>query len=170
MSRIRLVLLVVLFAVVGRAQAAQSFDSLTCQSDIPKALLGRTMPNGRVSAIEARYKHLFLKDLGAFGVEDEGDPWTLISWRICGREHVILERHNVVRDVLVPPPEAGKNESAVVSCSVDGVVSKEAAVIFGPVAPTRAPVQVQMAWFIDDHAIKFTERHGAKILCKDWGT
>ena len=156
----------VLLAVVGRAQAAQSFDALTCQSDIPKALLGRAMPNGRVSVIEARYKHLALKDLGASGVEIEGDPWTLISWRICGREYVLLERLGVVKDVLPSPAEAGQEESIIATCSVDGVESKQTAIVFAPAAAVRTPSQVRRAWFIDDQAVKFVERHAAKILCK----
>ncbi|MFN9943119.1 MAG: CYTH domain-containing protein, partial [bacterium] len=53
--------------------------------------------------------------IGAF-LEIEGDPWTLISWGICGREHVILERNGVVRDVLVAPAEAAQSKSVIVSC------------------------------------------------------
>jgi hypothetical protein len=43
---------------------ADGFDSVRCGSDVRKALLGRTMPNEKIVAIEERHKDLGLKDLG----------------------------------------------------------------------------------------------------------
>jgi hypothetical protein len=148
---------------------AQSFDALTCRSAIAKELLGRTMPNGRVSVIESRYRHLSLRNQGAFGLEIEGDPWTLISWRICGREHVILGRNNVVRDVLVAPAGAGQSESVIVSCSVDGVQAMKTAIVFSPADGWRVPSLVSRVWLIDDQEARFVERSGAGIRCKELG-
>ena len=138
-------------------------------SAIAKELLGRTMPNGRVSVIESRYRHLSLANQGAFGLEIEGDPWTLVSWGICGREHVILERNGVVRDVLVAPAEAAQSKSVIVSCSVDGVQAMKTAVVFSPADGWRAPSMVSRVWLIDDQEVRFVERSGAGIRCTELG-
>jgi hypothetical protein len=138
-------------------------------SAIAKELLGRTMPNGRVSVIESRYRHLSLANQGAFGLEIEGDPWTLVSWRICGREHVILERNGVVKDVLVAPAEAAQSKSVIVSCSVDGVQVMKTAVVFSPADGWHAPSMVSRVWLIDDQEVRFVERSGAGIRCTELG-
>lgn len=166
---VNLVLFVVGLTAPARPQSAQSFDSLTCRSAIAKELLGRTMPNGRVSVIESRYRHLSLANQGAFGLEIEGDPWTLVSWKICGREHVILERNGVVRDVLVAPAEAAQSKSVIVSCSVDGVQAMKTAVVFSPADGWRAPSMVSRVWLIDDQEVRFVERSGAGIRCTELG-
>jgi len=163
---LRVVSLFVLSGFCAHAHAAQSFQGITCQSDIPKALLGRTMPNERVVLTEARYKSIGLHDLGGFGVEAEGDPWFLISWQICGREYVLLERHDVVRDVLVAPQSASHIQSSIVSCTVDGVEQKETAVLFIPPEDLKGPTKVDGAWFIDDQAVRFKERRGRNIVCR----
>jgi hypothetical protein len=79
---------------------ADGFDSVRCGSDVGKALLGRTMPNEKIVAIEERHKDLGLKDLGGTEISDR---LFLISWRICGEEYVLLEDKDVVRDVLKFP-------------------------------------------------------------------
>lgn len=148
------------------AQAAQSFQGLTCQSDIPKVLIGRTLPSGLVRTTEAKYKHLGLKVLGSVGSEEEGDPLTIRSLKICGQEIWFLQHQNIVKDVLVSPSEAGQSESNIVTCSVDGVASDQMAIVFVPWDDLRHPRQVDRAWFIDDKAVKFYEqRRGAVILC-----
>jgi hypothetical protein len=79
---------------------ADGFDSVRCGSDVRKALLGRTMRNERTVVIEERHKDLGLKDLGGTEISDR---LFLIPWRICGDEYVLLEDHDVVRDVLKFP-------------------------------------------------------------------
>jgi hypothetical protein len=58
-----------------------------CGSDARKALLGRTIPNEKIVAIEERHKDLGRKDLGASEISDR---LTVISWRICGKEYALL--------------------------------------------------------------------------------
>ena len=79
---------------------ADGFDSVQCGSDVRKALLGRTMQNERTVVIEERHKDIELKDLGGTEISDR---LFLTSWRICGEEYVLLEDHDVVRDVLKFP-------------------------------------------------------------------
>src|SRR2546430_961886 len=86
---------------------ADGFDSVRCGSDVRKALLGRKMPNEKIVVLEARHKDLGLKDLGASEISDR---LSVISWRICGEEYVILEDNkNIARDVLKFPKHS--NES-----------------------------------------------------------
>ena len=79
---------------------ADGFDSVRCGSDVRKALLGRTMSNEKIVVLEERNKDLGLKDLGASEISDR---LSVISWRICGEEYVLLEHKNAVRDVLKFP-------------------------------------------------------------------
>src|SRR5213079_176634 len=74
---------------------ADGFDSVRCGSDVRKALLGRKMSNETIVVLEER-----LKDLGA---QEISDRLSIISWRICGEEYVLLEDKDVVRDVLKFP-------------------------------------------------------------------
>jgi hypothetical protein len=161
---------VVLVAAPARAQTRQSFDGLTCQSAIPRALIGRTMPIERVVVLERRYRHLSLEHRGAFGVESDGDPWTLVSWRLCGREHLILQRNNVVRDVLVAPAGAGHSESLLVSCPGDGAEAIQLAIVFSPVDGGRASRTAPGVWLIDDQAVRFHQRSTAGIPCRALGS
>src|SRR5438046_4279587 len=83
---------------------ADGFDSVRCGSDVRKALLGRTMSNETIVTIEARHKDLGLKDLGASEISDR---LSVISWRICGEEYVIIEDNkNIARDVLQFPKQS----------------------------------------------------------------
>ena len=58
------------------------------------------MSNEKIVVLEERHKDLELKDLGASEVSDR---LTVISWRICGEEYVLLEDKDLVRDVLKFP-------------------------------------------------------------------
>lgn len=153
-----LVGLAVLVVAPARAQTRQSFDGLTCQSAIPKALIGRTMPVERVVVLERRYRHLSLEHLGAFGVESDGDPWTLVSWRLCGRDHLILQRNNVVRDVLVAPAASAHSQSVLVSCPGDGGEAIQLAIVFSPSDGGRASRTAPGVWLVDDQAVRFLQR------------
>lgn len=144
------------------AATATSFDGLRCDSDVGAALRGRTMPRGPVAATEAKYAALALKNLGAFGDEPDGDPWTAVSWSICGKEHMLLQKGNVVRDVLVSTE--GAPPSVFVSCEADGAKVAGTAVTF-----TEAngwPKTVKEAWRIDDAALRFQKVAGSKIVCE----
>jgi len=143
----------------------KSFDGITCKTDIPLALIGRHMPNERVVITEERYKDISLKDLGTYGMENEGDPWTLISWSICGREYLLLERRDIVKDVLASPLPKGSPESNVASCVVDGSSLKGMAVVFVSENEIHWPKLVEHAWLINDKTVKFSKIEGKEIVC-----
>src|SRR5437762_12604212 len=70
MRLINTTLLIMLLAVIGAQCLAQerSFDGITCQTNIPKALVGRHMPNAKVADIESRHRHMQPKYLCGLGL------------------------------------------------------------------------------------------------------
>jgi hypothetical protein len=96
---------------------ADGFDSVRCGSDVRKALLGRTMSNQKIVVLEERHKDLGLKDLGASEISDR---LTVISWRICGEEYVLLEDKDVVQDVLEFPKHSKDSPAFIGSCRLNG--------------------------------------------------
>src|SRR6184192_3427065 len=86
-------------------------------SDVGKALLGRTMRNEKIVAIEERHKDLGLKDLGDTEISDR---LFLISWRICGEEYVLLEEKDVVRNVLKFPKHSKESPQFIGACQLNG--------------------------------------------------
>ena len=100
MRLINTMLITMLLTAIGAQCLAQerSFDGITCQTNILKALVGRHMPNAKVADIESRYRGIHLKYLGGFGLPE--DPYFLGTWLICGTEYLVLEKQSIVRDVL----------------------------------------------------------------------
>ena len=102
-------LVVLLFC--GRSVCdADGFDSLRCGSDVRKPLIGRKMSNEKIAVLEERHKDLGLKDLGASEISDQV---SVISWRICGEEYVLLEDKEIVRDVLKFPKHSKDSPESV---------------------------------------------------------
>ncbi|MBP2857249.1 hypothetical protein J8657_06505 [Dickeya oryzae] len=145
--------------------AAKSFDGITCKSDIPSALIGRHMPNESTVATEERYKSIDLKDLGTYGMESDGDPWSLESWQICGREYFLLDRREIVKDVLSSPSPKENPKTQIVSCVVDGSNSHDTFVTFISSEEKPWPRTVEHAWRINDKTVKFSKVEGKEIVC-----
>ena len=145
--------------------AEKSFDGVTCKTNVSSALIGRHMPNERVVTTAARHKDIRLKNIGAYGMENEGDPWTLISWQICGREYLVLERRGIVRDVLASPMPLGSPESQIASCAVYGLRLHGTAVAFISANDNKWPMLVKYAWLINDDTLKFSRIEGKEIVC-----
>ena len=141
---------------------ADGFDSVRCESDVRKALLGRTMSNEKIVVIEERHKDLELKDLG---VTEISDRLFVISWRICGEEYVLLEDKDVVRDVLKFPKHSKDSPQFIGSCQLNGhdlqgtaigVVKNEAGVETLPAV---------VAWTIDEKQMKFVKLETQGLRC-----
>ncbi|MGD0144035.1 MAG: hypothetical protein ABSC92_12815, partial [Rhizomicrobium sp.] len=100
----------------GAACAQDGFEKVRCGGDIAAAVIGRRGSDEPVAAIEARHKDIGLADLGA---DEISDRLNAISWRICGREYLLLE-DSVVRDVLPLPPHSKQSPEFGGSCQIDG--------------------------------------------------
>jgi len=140
---------------------ADGFDLVRCGSDVRKALLGRTMPNEKVVAIEERHKDLGFKDLGGTEISDR---LFLVSWQICGEEYALLEDKGVVRDVLKFPKHSKDSPEFIGSCQLNGhdvpgtaigVLKNEG----GEVLPAV------IAWKIDDKQKKFVMLQTEGLRC-----
>ena len=145
---------------------ADGFDSVRCGSDVRKALLGRKMPNEKIVVLEERHKDLGLKDLGASEISDR---LSVISWRICGEEYVLLEDQDVVRDVLKFPKHSRESPAFIGSCQLNGrdvpgtaigVLKKENGAEILPAVS---------AWKIDDKQMKFVELKTEELRCSRAG-
>lgn len=141
---------------------ADGFDSVCCRSDVRKALLGRKMSNEAIAVIEERHKDLALKDLGASEISDR---LSVISWRICGEEYVLLEDKDIVRDVLEFPKHSKDAPAFIGSCQLDGHDFPGTAI---GVLRTEDGVEILPAvnaWKIDDKQMKFVELKTEGISC-----
>jgi hypothetical protein len=141
---------------------ADGFDSVRCESDVRKALLGRKMSNERIVVLEERHNDLGLKDLGG---QEISDRLFLISWRICGEEYVLLEDQDVVRDVLKFPKHSKDSPEFIGSCQLNGhdvpgfaigVLKNEDGVKILPAV---------IAWKIDDKQMKFVKLQTEGLRC-----
>lgn len=155
----------VIFLSATSAKAVESFDDITCQSISASTFIGRHMPSELVKLTEARYTSIGLKIIGAFGMEIEGDPWTQISWEVCGQEYLLLEQSGIVKDALVSPVSPGGPKSEIGSCSANGLNLQEIAIIFVESNDKHWPKSVKNAWLINDKTIKFEKIEGNEIIC-----
>ena len=141
---------------------ADGFDSVRCGSDIRKALLGLTLSNEKIAAIEERHKDLGLKDLGGTEISDR---LFLISWRICGEEYVLLEEKDVVRDVLKFPKHSKDAPQFIGSCQLNGHDLPGTAIGALKNEDGVATLPAVIAWKIDDKQMKFVELKTEGLRC-----
>ena len=170
MLRITKTFLVMLLAVAGTPGLAGegSFDGITCQTDIAKAMLGRRMITERVVVIEAKYSSLRLKYLGGFGMPPE-DPYFLGTWVICDTEYLILENPSrIVQDVLKSPLPYASARSTFADCTSEKGQRWPMVIIFQPISAGKPPLLVQEIWVIDKSKIKFRSVSDGNFSCTPW--
>lgn len=143
--------------------AADLFDKIQCGADIPKALIGGVMPNGKSAAIEARHKALGLKDLG--GSELDGGLF-LSSWRICGNEYVmIMDKRSTVRDALQFPQHSKASPEFIGSCKVNGKVLPGEIIAVLNNQSGAENLSARFAWKIDKRTAKFVKVSTEGMQC-----
>ena len=141
---------------------ADGFDSVRCGSDIRKALLGRKMPNEAIVVLEERHKDLGLKDLGA---SENSDRLSVISWRICGEEYVLLQDKDVVREVLKFPKHSKESPAFIGSCQLNGRDVPGTAIGILKNENGAGLLSAVSAWKIDDKQMKFVELKTEGLRC-----
>ncbi|MGE5209063.1 MAG: hypothetical protein ACM3KL_07010 [Alphaproteobacteria bacterium] len=146
----------------SRICAADGFDAVQCGSDIVKALLGRKMPNEKVSVLQERHKDLGLEDLGGSEISDR---LFLVSWRICGAEYVLLEDDDVVRDVLKFPEHSKSAPQFVGSCQSNGHDLPGSAIGMLKNEEGVEMLPVVVAWKIDEKQVKFVKLQTEGLRC-----
>lgn len=179
MNKFILAAIPVLLACTG-AHAADGFEAVRCGGDIPKALIGKRGANEPVVKIEARHKALGLMDLGA---DEISDDLSAISWRICGKEYLVLEdRKGVVRDVLTVPTHAyATPQFTATNCKLNGktlpdtffgILDNHAGDRTKPIDPSddTSLLPVLTAWRIDEKRAKFVSQPATGLACPRNGT
>lgn len=142
-----LTIAVPLFCGTSVCHAADGFDSVRCGSDVRKALLGRKTSNERIVVIQDRHQDLGLEDLGASEISDH---LTLITWRICGEEYLLLEDGDVVKDVLKFPKHSKDSPQFVGSCQLNGRDLPGTAIGVVKNEDGAASLPAVVAWKIDE--------------------
>ena len=160
-------MLVLLFFCASSIYGADGFDSVRCGSDVRKALLGRTMSNETIVTIETRHKDLGLKDLGASEISDR---LSVISWRICGEEYVILEDDkDFARDVLKFPKHSNGSPEFIGSCQLNGHDVPGFAIGVLKNENGVEMLSAVSAWKIDEKQMKFVELKTEGLRCSRSG-
>lgn len=155
-------LALIFFAARSALAAASGFDGIQCGSDVQMSLLGRTMPNERVQALEEKHKDLELKDLGAYEVSEK---LSLISWRICGKEYDLLEEGSTVRDVLPSPAHSRAAPKFIGACTIDGADKPGTIVAVLNGDTTAKTLSATAAWKVDESQKKFVSLPTGGVLC-----
>ena len=142
---------------------ADGFDSVRCGSDVRKGLLGRTMSNEPIVNVEARHKDLELKDLGA---QEISDRLSVISWRICGEEYVILQdKKDIARDVLKFPKHSKESPEFIGSCQLNGHDVPGFAIGVLKNENGVEMLSALSAWKIDEKQMKFVKLETEGLRC-----
>jgi hypothetical protein len=139
-------LLIITLAVLSQAaySASDEFKDVTCEADIPKAVIGKHSANERVVVIEARHKNIGLKDEGADDVsENDSDRLFTIYWKICGKRFVVLDSNGLIRDVIQLPLKTDATDEYTGKCKLDG---KE---IHEFILAIKENTVIKTAWKID---------------------
>ena len=151
------------FLFCGNAFCApDGFGSVHCGSDVFKALVGKTMSNERVVAIEERHEDLGLKDLGGYEISDNV---FLASWQICGDEYALLEEKNVVRDVLKFPQHSKDSPEFIGSCQINGNDVPGTIIAVLKNEKGDESLSPTAAWKIDEKGMRFVELHTEGLRC-----
>jgi hypothetical protein len=164
MKTLTSILLPCLMLLCGEAARAQDgFDGVHCGADIAQALRGQHIPDAPSMTIESRHKDLGLANLGADELEK---GWSLISWRICGDEYmVIADARAKVRDVLKLPPHSKARPESGGPCTKNGVTIPGGVVAILDKRDGADDLPATVAWKVDEKSGKFIPLPTAGLLC-----
>lgn len=148
-------------------RAADEFARVRCGRDIPRALSGRPESGNRVAITEAKYRGLGLRHLGASIIDDQTNT---IHWFICGREYVLLDRRNVIADVILFPPHSRTSPAFEGLCKMNGRETSDSivAVLDGKFESGKL-LPARQAWRIDNKKAKFIKIDASRLLCPSEG-
>ena len=99
------------------------------------------------------------------GASEISDRLTIISWRICGDEYVLLEEKDVVRDVLKFQKHSKASPQFVGSCQLNGHDLPGAAIGVLKIGPSVEMLPAVVAWKIDDKQMKFVKLQTEGLRC-----
>ena len=142
--------------------ALTGFADIRCDSNIPKVMIGRFMPNEKVVAIEGRHKDIGLKDLGGTEISNR---LFLVNWQICGKEYVLIEEGNIIRDVLEFPPHSKTTPQFIGSCRLNSKELPGTIIAVLSSGTEEKTSTVKMAWKLDERRVKFVKIPAKELSC-----
>lgn len=149
------------------AQAADEFARVRCGTDIPKALLGQRETSHTIVFKEATHKNIGLRQLGASIIDGKMNT---INWLICGREFVILDKGDVIKDLIVFPAHSATFPAFEGRCKINGRQTNDpiVAVLEGKYEPGKF-LPARAAWLINRKKAKFIKMDATHLLCPGEG-
>ncbi|MGQ0685538.1 hypothetical protein [Bradyrhizobium sp.] len=137
----------------GPAAVADEFRNVKCGSDIPKAMVGQRSSTDKVVKIEAKYRALGLKHLGA---DEISASLSSINYLICGAEFVLLlDRKDIVRDVIAFPAHSRQSPAFSGTCRAGGRDLPDVFIGVLDGASGGDMLPVLSAWKIDQKSARF---------------
>jgi hypothetical protein len=173
-TRYASLLVLSMLSVTHPARAQDAFAAVKCGSDVPRLLIGKKSPSGPVAATELKHRDIGLKDEGASEISD---TLTYTSWRICGHEYaVVLDRRNIMRDVIPFPAHSRQTPGFFGSCKRAGKPVPEVvlAVLSNPSSlPANrhyafgdsATLRATTAWKVDERRSRFVVLSTSRLDC-----
>jgi len=154
-----------------------AFSTVHCGADLTKVLVGGTLPDKPVAAIEAAHADIKLEDVGGSSIDDS---LFLGGWQMCGQEYQLLSRHDRIEDALRFPPHSRRQPAFLGACmlrdrQIDGVL----AVLDNPAPRTRGQppyspddttsLAAIAAWRVDAKARRFVSLSTSGLRCARGG-
>lgn len=158
-------LFIVIIGLIYNSAYADEFDSIKCNADVPKAVVGKKSLNGTVNSLERKHKDIGLKDLGADGLAE--DPYMTISWLICGNEYIFLvdnkTNKGLITDVIEIPKELSKFPRALPGSHCVQQSKKVSDDVYAILNKAR---KAKKAWRIDQGQMKFVSIPVTDFSCE----
>ncbi len=157
----RALALVALLTAAHGVSAKDAFDAVKCDGDVARALVGQKIGNEPVAAIEKRHAAIGLKDEGG---DEISDSVFYQSWTICGGSYHVLERGDIVRDVV--RTEHSKTAPEFVgACEAGGKPVDGTVLAILDASGSGAMLSAKSAWRIDEKKTKFVAIDAAGLTC-----
>jgi hypothetical protein len=143
------------------AASKDAFDAVHCDGDVVKALVGKTIPNTPVEALEKKHAAIQLKDEGG---DEISDAISYTGWSICGKSYHVLQRGDTVTDVVAAAQDP-KHPVAIGECTANG--KKLPGTVFAILDASKkgGTLPATEAWRIDAKRGTFEKIDSAGVEC-----
>lgn len=149
------------FASTAFAAGKDAFDAVKCDGDVAKTLVGQSIPNTPVEALEKKHAAIRLKNEGG---DEISDAISYTGWSICGTSYHVLQRGDTVTDVLAAAQDP-KHPVAIGECTANG--SRVPGIVFAILDASKGESMLPAtdAWRIDAKKGTFAKIDGAGVAC-----
>jgi hypothetical protein len=143
------------------ANAKDAFDAVTCGGDVAKALIGKTIPNTPVEALEKKHAAIALKDEGG---DEISDAISYTGWSICGTSYHVLQRGDTVTDVVAAAHDR-QHPGVIGECTANGKKLPGMVLAILDASKDGGMLPATEAWCIDAKKGTFAKIDGVGVAC-----